>query len=244
VDSPPIGEGGIPAEFILNPKNTIEWKPRETMIPLVILLRQTTRITGLSITCSSPVVVRVEAVEMQFEPPGMQQNIIRSVDLRQRVLDCLVIAEKIEISNVTIVGEMIPTSFQEPNQMINRRLSFNDFVLRRIGTNLELVDDIWRQVKVPNDCTVYGFDFRSLMGFRELVVKYLPKSGQSEWEVEHFRLSKYPDHCYVLLPNPVEMRECRILFVGGTGDVNRELSVKLLAAGIRPLVILQPRSHF
>jgi hypothetical protein len=245
VDSPPLGEDSLPAELILNPANVIEWKPHETMVPLVILLRHTARVTGLIIACSSPVRVFINSLEMQFEPPIMQQSFPKGLALRERVLECLISAPKIEISKFTIVGEVITPPFFEPGQIIQRRASFGDHALRRIGTNLEILDENWRQLRVPTDCAVHGFDFPTLPSFTELVVKYLPRDANSEWEIEHFRLPKCKEHCYLLLPNPVEMKECRLLLIRAAGDGAREFNVKLLGPPARALPpMVQPRVHF
>jgi hypothetical protein len=174
----------------------------------------------------------------------MLRGIDAGGDAAIRVLECLLIARKIEVSNLTVVGDPVLSPFIEPVRGAARRTPVGDYALRRIGTALDAAEGGWRHVRVPADCAVHGFDFRTLVAFTELVVRYLPAAEAAEWEVEHFRLPMCPEHCCVMLPHPVEMKECRMLLIGGGGDAGRELSVKIIGPASRGSAIVQPRARF
>jgi hypothetical protein len=239
VDSPPMGQGRVPGELILCSENTREWKPQETMVPLVVLLRYKARITRLSVVCSSPVCIYVGSTELRFEPPFSRCTIPGTVQLSGRRLSLLIIAEKIEITSLAFEGTVEAPDFPKPPSKLPRSPSFCDDGLRRISTTLDSGDGVWLILRSPGNYPVLGFEFQTLSNFREIAVKYQEATG--DWRIERFRIPECPYHCQWMLPNPIEMKGCELLLVSATDKPVPSLSVKLLVPLSRAPVII-PRA--
>jgi hypothetical protein len=214
IDCPPFGEGNVPAEFVLRKGNQSEWKPIETSVLLSILLRSLTKVTGISVSCSAPVTIRINSMNFDIEPPIGQGFL--GCELHTRTLQMLVIGKSIRINEIAIIGDPIQYILHRSR---DSRWTMPDLSeLKYAQLILDKTESKGKyQVKVPAGFLVAGFWFSAIKNFIELLVKYLPWATQEEameWELEHFRVPVYQAACQISLREPVEMEKCQLSFIG------------------------------
>jgi hypothetical protein len=225
VDSPPpSSEREMPAELILNPENLTEWRPHETVVPLAVLFRHQAQIRGVTVVCTAPVRLTIAgAGELEFVPPLTQCALAQPLDVRDRLLNCVVEGERIAIVRLAFMGDPIAPEFLDAPVL--RRTWPQEAPLRRVSTALEFQGE-YVTVRIPPDYAVVGFAFRPLPACSEIDVEY--RRDGEEWETEHFQLPGEAASAYLMLANRAEMRECRIRLGGQRAELTRDFAVKLL----------------
>jgi hypothetical protein len=234
VDEPPAGDDGVPATVILARDNDRTWRPRETMIPLVLLLRQEMHISGIAIACTLPLALGVGAVSLQFSPPYTEQRLPGGIDVTVREFRCTIMADQIALSSLALIGDPVvpkvtgPTGAAAPPALT--RSPSSELQLRLVRAPVERVvaegeGAVGFRLRLPSDLAICGFHFRGLPDVRTVKARYVTRLREDE--VEEFTIGACGGKCNVLLAQRGVMHECILEFTGASAEAFRDLAVKL-----------------